>query len=180
MSSKNANTAAACTIYLGLDVHKDSITMAILPATATAPIRVERVPNDLPKVRRLLARVARDGELPACYEASGAGYVLHRALREWGYACEVIAPSLIPKRPGVQRKHANMTSAMPSNSRGSCAPVNSRRSAFRVRPKSACAISSGAAKRFNASCSSPVTTFSSSSPVVALSIGPGRIGVVGI
>ncbi len=31
--------------------------------------------------------------------------LLHRALREWGYACEVIAPSLIPKRPGVQRKH---------------------------------------------------------------------------
>jgi transposase len=31
--------------------------------------------------------------------------VLHRALRESGYACEVIAPSLIPKRPGVQRKH---------------------------------------------------------------------------
>jgi len=44
-------------------------------------------------------------EVRACYEASGAGYVLHRALREWGYACEVIAPSLIPKRPGVQRKH---------------------------------------------------------------------------
>ncbi len=31
--------------------------------------------------------------------------MLHRALREWGYACDVIAPSLIPKRPGVQRKH---------------------------------------------------------------------------
>jgi transposase len=31
--------------------------------------------------------------------------VLHRALKEWGYACDVIAPSLIPKRPGVQRKH---------------------------------------------------------------------------
>ena len=30
---------------------------------------------------------------------------MHRALREWGYACDVIAPSLIPKRPGVQRKH---------------------------------------------------------------------------
>jgi len=45
------------------------------------------------------------GEIHACYEASGAGYVLHRALREWGYACDVIAPSLIPQRPGVQRKH---------------------------------------------------------------------------
>ena len=52
-----------------------------------------------------VARVAREGEVHACYEASGAGYVLHRALRDWGYACEVIAPSLIPKRSGVHRKH---------------------------------------------------------------------------
>jgi transposase len=61
--------------------------------------------NDLPELKRWLERVARDGELRVCYEASGAGYVLHRALQEWGVACEVIAPSLIPKRAGVQRKH---------------------------------------------------------------------------
>ena len=92
-------------IYLGMDVHKDSITIAVLPIGAKSPTRLERLPNDLTKLKRWLERVARDGELRACYEASGAGYVLHRALREWGYACEVIAPSLIPKRPGVQRKH---------------------------------------------------------------------------
>jgi transposase len=88
-----------------MDVHKDSITIAVLPATAKAPTRLERLPNDLPKLKKWMARLARDGELSACYEASGAGYVLHRALREWGHACDVIAPSLIPKRPGVQRKH---------------------------------------------------------------------------
>jgi len=93
------------TIYLGMDVHKDSITIAVLPSTAPTPSRVERLPNDLAKLQRFIARVAREGEIRACYEASGAGYVLHRALRDWGYACEVIAPSLIPKRPGVQRKH---------------------------------------------------------------------------
>jgi transposase len=88
-----------------MDVHKDSITIAVLPSGAKAPTRVERLPNDLPKLKRWLERAARDGELRACYEASGAGYVLHRALRDWGYGCDVIAPSLIPKRPGVQRKH---------------------------------------------------------------------------
>lgn len=92
-------------IYLGMDVHKDSITIAVLPADATAPTRLDRLPNELPKLKHWIARVARGGEVRACYEASGAGYVLHRALREWGYACDVIAPSLIPKRPGVQRKH---------------------------------------------------------------------------
>src|SRR5215212_11693143 len=97
--------AAPSIIYLGIDVHKDSITIAVLPATAKSPTRLERLPNDLPKLNRFLDRLAREGELRCCYEASGAGYVLHRALREWGYLCDVIAPSLIPKRPGVQRKH---------------------------------------------------------------------------
>ena len=92
-------------IYLGMDVHKESITIALLPEHAKTPTRLDRLPNELPKLKRWLDRVAREGELRACYEASGAGYVLHRALVEWGYACEVIAPSLIPKRPGVQRKH---------------------------------------------------------------------------
>jgi transposase len=88
-----------------MDVHKESITIAVLPAGAKSPTRVDRLPNDLPKLKKWLERVARDGEIRACYEASGAGYVLHRALLEWGYTCEVIAPSLIPKRAGVQRKH---------------------------------------------------------------------------
>ena len=70
-------------IYLGMDVHKDSITIAVLPASAKAPTRMDRLPNDLPKLKKGLERVARDGELHACYEASGARYVLHRALAEW-------------------------------------------------------------------------------------------------
>ncbi len=96
---------SASIIYIGMDVHKDSLTLAILPTHAPAPTRLERLPNDLPKLKRLLDRVAQDGALQVCYEASGAGYVLHRALEAWGYPCAVIAPSLIPKRPGVQRKH---------------------------------------------------------------------------
>jgi transposase len=105
MSSSSTAVAAPTTIYLGLDVHKNSITIAVLPAGAKTPTRLERLPNELPRLKRFLDRCAREGELRACYEASGAGYVLHRALREWGYACDVIAPSLIPQRPGVQRKH---------------------------------------------------------------------------
>jgi transposase len=92
-------------IYLGMDVHKDSITISVLPEGTKAPTRLERLANDLPKLKKWLDRLAREGELHACYEASGAGYVLHRALRDWGDACEVIAPSLIPKRSGVHRKH---------------------------------------------------------------------------
>jgi transposase len=88
-----------------MDVHKESVTLAVLPMTARTATRVDRVPNEATKLKRYLERIARDGELRVCYEASGAGYVLQRALAEWGYACDVIAPSLIPKRSGVQRKH---------------------------------------------------------------------------
>jgi hypothetical protein len=88
-----------------MDVHKESITVAVLPREATSPTRLERLPSDLPKLKKWLECVAREGEIPACYEASGAGYMLHRALQAWGDAYEVIAPSLIPKRAGVQRKH---------------------------------------------------------------------------
>lgn len=70
-------------IYLGMDVHKESIAIAVLPADAKVPARLDRLPNDLPKLRRWIEQVARDGEVRACYEASGAGHVLHRALVAW-------------------------------------------------------------------------------------------------
>lgn len=101
----NAASRSSARIYLGMDVHKDSITVAVLPEGAKAPTRVDRLSSDFQKFRRFLDRVAKDGELRCCYEASGAGYVLQRAMRDWGYECEVIAPSLTPKRSGVQRKH---------------------------------------------------------------------------
>jgi transposase len=93
------------TIYLGMDVHQASITIAVLPTHAPTPTRVDQIPNEMPKLRRYLDRVGREGAIQACYEASGAGYVLQRARAQWGFPCVVIAPSLIPTKPGVQRKH---------------------------------------------------------------------------
>ena len=92
-------------LYVGLDVHKETVVIAVLPAGAEKPTRVDRVPNDLKVLRRFFARLAKEGEIRACYEASGAGYVLQRAMQAWGYSCEVIAPSLIPQQPGHRRKH---------------------------------------------------------------------------
>ena len=92
-------------LYLGMDVHKESVTIAVLPADAPSPTRVERLSSDFAKLKRFLSRLGEGAEIRACYEASGAGYVLQRAMQEWGYSCEVIAPSLIPTKPGHQRKH---------------------------------------------------------------------------
>ena len=91
--------------FCGMDVHKESVMVAVLEAEGAEPQRVERLPNELAKLERFFSKLARRGEVRACYEASGAGYVLHRDMTTWGHHCEIVAPSLIPIRPGERRKH---------------------------------------------------------------------------
>ena len=56
-----SSSTAASIIYLGLDVHKDSVTMAVLPADATAPTRIDKYPNDFAKLRRVSMRASWRG-----------------------------------------------------------------------------------------------------------------------
>ena len=91
------------TIWVGLDVHKESITAAVLVGDDDGA-EVIKLPSDLNKVRRLFRRLARRGPVRTCYEASGAGFVLHRCLQQHGFSCDVVAPSLIPRKPGDRRK----------------------------------------------------------------------------
>ncbi|HET6494278.1 MAG TPA: IS110 family transposase [Thermoleophilia bacterium] len=90
--------------WVGLDVHKDSVTAAVFRNRDPEPQRVDRLPYDLHKIRRYFQRLQKEDNARACYEASGAGYVLQRALLAWGVECELAAPSLIPRRPGEHRK----------------------------------------------------------------------------
>src|SRR5687768_16808480 len=100
------STTSAAILYLGLDVHKESVVSAVQPDDAVPPRQVDTLPYDLGRLKRYLDRLARDGaELRCVYEASGAGYVLQRAIQRWGYHCDICAPSLTPRRPGHQRKH---------------------------------------------------------------------------
>lgn len=92
-------------MYVGMDVHKDTVTVAVLPEGAPVPTVVKQLPNDDRRLQRFFDRVGREGEVWTCYEASGAGYVLQRALTAWGHHCEVVAPSGTPRRPGERRKH---------------------------------------------------------------------------
>jgi hypothetical protein len=63
MSSQPAAGPASSIIYLGMDVHKDSITIAVLAAHAKTPERLERLPNDFAKLKRVFDRLAQRGEL---------------------------------------------------------------------------------------------------------------------
>lgn len=90
-------------IWVGLDVHKESITAAILEGESQQA-EVVKLSADLMKVRRLFRRLGGRGALRSCYEASGAGFVLQRVLQRDGFHCDVVAPSLIPRKPGDRRK----------------------------------------------------------------------------
>lgn len=92
-------------IWIGMDVHKDTVMVAVFEDRSRDPEVVRQLPNEDRKLLRFFERWAKRGEIRSCYEASGAGYVLHRSITEWGHACELIAPSLIPVRPGERRKH---------------------------------------------------------------------------
>ena len=90
-------------IHLGLDVHKDSISVGVLNAGHESP-DVERIFNDEESVRRLVGRFAEPGRLRACYEAGPTGYELYRLLVSLGVRCDVVAPSLIARAPGDKVK----------------------------------------------------------------------------
>ena len=88
---------------LAMDVHKNSISTGLLEPGSTVPA-VDKISSDDEMVRRLIGRFPDPGRVWACYEAGPTGYELARTMRRGGVRCEVIAPSLIPTRPGDRVK----------------------------------------------------------------------------
>jgi transposase len=91
--------AAGGVTYLGLDVHRDTISVAVLRLRREAA-EVDRIANDEPSMRRLVAQFLDRRRLRACCEAGPTGYELARLLDRLEVRCQVIAPTLIPKAPG--------------------------------------------------------------------------------
>ena len=89
--------------HIGLDVHKESIAVAVLrPGSGECEERV--IANTPEALRRLFARHPDRAALRACYEAGPTGYDTWRLLEGLGVPCEVVAPSLIPRRSGAHVK----------------------------------------------------------------------------
>jgi transposase len=96
------------TLHLGLDVHKDSITIAIAQPGPKGEVRLfGTITNDLGRLEHALGRIRKahpEAQLEVAYEAGPCGFVIARRLQQLKVPCLVAAPSLIPKQPGAPFK----------------------------------------------------------------------------
>ena len=89
--------------FIGLDVHAETIAVAV--AEMGGEVRsLGIIPNRLESIRKTIGKLGPVETLKCCYEAGPTGYVLYWQLVGMGVACEVIAPSLIPSKPGERVK----------------------------------------------------------------------------
>jgi len=90
------------TTYVAFDTSKETIAVAIAESGARKEVRFFGTIASRPDaVRKLVEKLAkRHGRLTFCYEAGPTGYGLYRQLQSLGYDCQVVAPSMVPVRPG--------------------------------------------------------------------------------
>jgi transposase len=94
-------------LYVGLDVHKMSVDVALAEAGTGAEVRYYgRIGGDLEALDKVTRKLKAQGaELRFAYEAGPCGYQVYRHLTAQGYSCLVAAPALIPRRPGDRVKN---------------------------------------------------------------------------
>ena len=91
--------------YVGLDVHKDTIAVAVAYLGRSEPTSLGDIANTRKSVLRLVGRLSGHGEaLGFCYEAGPCGYEVYRWIKEQDQDCVVVAPSKIPRKAGDRVK----------------------------------------------------------------------------
>jgi len=93
------------TLFVGLDVHKDTISVATARLDRQDAVALGTIPNTPQAVSKLLRKLGKPADqLFCCYEAGPCGYGLFRQLTKAGATCMVVAPGLVPRRPGDRIK----------------------------------------------------------------------------
>lgn len=91
--------------YVGLDVHKETVVVAIAKAGREEAMQYGETDNTSEAIQKLVKKMsARGQQVLYCYEAGPCGYSIYWQLKEMGYECMVVAPSLIPKKAGNRIK----------------------------------------------------------------------------
>ncbi len=89
--------------FLGLDVHAETIAMAV--AEPDGEVRsLGTIANREDSIRKFIKKLGSPEQLRACYEAGPTGFVLYWQLAQLGVECAVVAPTLVPKKPGDRVK----------------------------------------------------------------------------
>src|SRR6185436_1960379 len=93
------------TTYVGIDAHKKDLFVAMLNGPGAAPVTWQ-LANEPAAVRRLVRKLEREasGPVHVFYEAGPCGYVLQRQMTTARVHCDVIAPALMPRKPGERVK----------------------------------------------------------------------------
>ena len=93
------------TTFVGIDAHKKDLFVAMVTGSATGPVTWQ-VTNEPGAVRRLVRKLEREapGPVHVFYEAGPCGYALQRQMTTARVTCDVIAPSLMPRKPGERVK----------------------------------------------------------------------------
>ncbi len=95
--------------YIGLDVHKETLAVAIAAPERLGEVRYYgTINNEAQAVRRLFQKLqGLYGNILSCYEAGPCGFGLYHQLTATNIKCQVIAPSRIPKSPTDRIKNVN-------------------------------------------------------------------------
>lgn len=90
--------------FVGLDVHADTIAVAVAEAGGGEARNVGVIPNSADAVRKVVGKLGPAKSLRACYEAGPCGYTVYWQLAEMGVHCDVVAPTLVPVKAGDRVK----------------------------------------------------------------------------
>ena len=92
-------------LYLGVDVHKDSITIAMALEGRNGEVRLYgTISNDLHALEKALRKIRQahgGAQFEVCYEAGPCRFGIARRLVQLKIGCTVVAPSMLPKRSGI-------------------------------------------------------------------------------